>query len=85
MTLRGYLDQFITMYAPHEAWEDTVAFPALVAVTSQATLDDLARRFADLERARYGPNALPAMLGRVSGIEQQLGIGDLAAFTPPPV
>lgn len=82
-TLGRYLTLFVRMYAPHEAWEDTVIFPALREVSSQRTLDELAERFANLQSAQYGDNALDQMLARVAGIEQQLGIADLAAFTPP--
>ena len=77
------LAAFVRMYEPHEAWEDTVVYPALRRVTPQRTLDLLAERFAELENRRYGDDALARMLDRVGGIEAQLGIGELAAFTPP--
>jgi hemerythrin-like domain-containing protein len=80
--LQRNLDLFVRMYAPHEAWEDTVIFPSLRATTRQRTLDELAERFAELEQAQYGADALAQMLDRVVEVEQQLGIGDLAAFTP---
>jgi hemerythrin-like domain-containing protein len=83
--LQARLDQFVVMYEPHEAWEDTVIYPALRATTSQRTLDLLAERFADLEAGQYRGNALPTILDRVTGIEQQLGIADLAAFTAPEI
>ncbi len=83
--LAGYLASFVGMYEPHEAWEDTVIYPALRASTSQKTLDELAERFHDLENAQYGDQALATILGRVEGIEQQLGIDDLNSFTPPPL
>lgn len=82
--LNARLDAFVTMYEPHEAWEDTVIYPALRAVTTQATLDELAERFADLESGRYSDLALASILDRVTGVEEQLGIHDLASFTPPP-
>lgn len=81
--LRTYLDQFVAMYEPHEAWEGTVIYPALRAVTPQRTLDLLAERFAAEENSQFGDDALAQMLERVTGVEQQLGIADLAAFTPP--
>jgi hemerythrin-like domain-containing protein len=84
-TLQRYLDLFVRMYAPHEAWEDTVIFPALRDLTPQRTLDELAERFADLQNQQYGDDGLSQMLGRVEGVEQQLGIGDLAVFTPPEI
>jgi hemerythrin-like domain-containing protein len=81
-TLAAHLAAFVRMYEPHEAWEDTVVYPMLRQVTSQPVLDQLAERFADLENAQYGDAAFATMLGRVAGIEQQLGIGDLGSFTP---
>lgn len=73
------------MYEPPEAWEDTVIYPAMRASTSQRELDLLAERFADLEQAQYGDAALQQFLDRVTGTEEQLGIGDLALFTPLPL
>ena len=81
--LRTYLDRFVAMYEPHEAWEDTVIYPALRAATPQRTLDELAERFAQYENTRYNGDALSVILDRVVGVEQQLHIGDLSAFTPP--
>jgi hemerythrin-like domain-containing protein len=80
--LRADLDAFVRMYEPHEAWEDTVVYPALRAGTTQRTLDELAERFAELSDAQFGDHALRQILDRVGGVEQQLGIGDLASFTP---
>jgi hemerythrin-like domain-containing protein len=81
-SLKGSLDAFVRMYEPHEAWEDTVIYPALRAQTPQRTLDLLAERFHDLENTQYGDTSLVQLLQRVTGVEQQLGIADLASFTP---
>jgi len=83
--LGRYLDLFVRMYAPHEAWEDTVIFPALRDATPQRTLNELAERFSELQNQQYGDAALSQMLDRVESVEQQLGISDLATFTPPEV
>jgi hemerythrin-like domain-containing protein len=80
--LQTWLEQFVRMYEPHEAWEDTVIYPALRDSTSQRELDLLAERFAELEQSHYGDAALQQVLDRVTDIEQQLGIGDLSSFTP---
>jgi hemerythrin-like domain-containing protein len=82
-TLRTYIEQFVRMYEPHEAWEDTVVFPALRAITPARTLQLLAERFAEEENSQYGDHALAGILGRVEGVEEQLGIANLAGFTPP--
>ncbi len=83
VAVRTYIEQFVRMYEAHEAWEDTVVFPALRAVTSERTLRLLAERFADEAHSQYGDHALARILGRLDGVEQQLGIADLAALTPP--
>jgi hemerythrin-like domain-containing protein len=83
--MQNYLAAFVRMYEPHEAWEDTVIYPALRAVTTQRTLDQLAEQFADEENRQYGAQALVQVLDRVTGVEEQLGIGDLNSFTPPAV
>ncbi len=82
--LRGNLEAFARMYEPHEAREDTVVYPALRDALSQRQLDLLAERFADLENQLYGDAALQQYLDRVAGVEQQLGIADLAVFTAAP-
>lgn len=82
--LSAALASFVRMYEPHEAWEDTVVYPELRRVSSQRTLDLLAERFADMENEQFGDNALAQMLDRLRGVEQQLGIHDLATFTPEP-
>jgi hemerythrin-like domain-containing protein len=83
--LAAHLSAFARMYAPHEAWEDTVVYPTLRQVTPQRTIDQLAERFHDLEARQYGDSALRTILARVGGIEEQLDIHDLNTFTPPPL
>jgi hemerythrin-like domain-containing protein len=83
--LLTYLDRFVRMYEPHEAWEDTIVYPALRAISPQRTLDLLAERFAEEADRQIGDDALTQILDRVTGVEQQLGIADLNAATPPPL
>jgi hemerythrin-like domain-containing protein len=83
--LHRYLDLFVNMYARHEAWEDTVIFPAIRAVSTPQTLTQLATRFAELEDHHYGTSSLQKILTRVSNIEKQLGIADIDTFTPPEI
>lgn len=82
--LKTQLDQFVRMYEPHEAWEDTVVYPALRAATSGRVLNELAERFADEENRQFGDAALARIVQRVAGVEQQLGLADLNTFTPNP-
>jgi hemerythrin-like domain-containing protein len=76
------LRQFVRMYRPHEAREDTVLFPALHGLVSKEEYEDLGDRFEDKERELFGEHGFESMVETVAGLEKQLGIYDLAQFTP---
>ncbi len=76
------MQAFDRMYEPHEAREDTVVFPAFRQIVPAAELADLGQHFAELERQQFGTDEFTAMVARVAGIEQALGIYDLGQFTP---
>lgn len=80
--LVAHLRSFIRMYRPHEAREDTVLFPALRTVTSNKELDELGERFEEKEHALFGKDGFEGVVSRVAAIEEQLGIANLATFTP---
>jgi hemerythrin-like domain-containing protein len=80
--LAAAMSAFDRMYEPHEAREDTVVFPAFRGIVPPAELTDLGQHFADLERQQFGTDEFEAMVNRVAGIEQELGIYDLNQFTP---
>lgn len=82
VALTRRLDAFVRMYEPHEAWEDTVVFPAFREVTPDRVFTELGERFADEQRTLFGPGAGGHILEQVAAIEAPLGIGDLNAFTP---
>lgn len=78
------LNQFITMYEPHEAREDTVVFPAFRDVTADGSVfDQVSEQIAEAQQKRFGDHGMSGYLDQVDRIEQQLGIHDLAGFTPP--
>jgi hemerythrin-like domain-containing protein len=81
-TLREAMRQFVRMYAPHEAREDTVLFPALRTVVSGSEFDALGEEFEDKEHELFGDDGFEKMVDRVAGIEKTLGIYDLSQFTP---
>jgi len=81
-TLADSLRQFIRMYSPHAAREDTVLFPALREVLSDKEYDDLGDAFEDKEQELFGADGFEKMVGRVAEIEKRLGIYDLKQFTP---
>ncbi len=76
------LEKFIRMYEPHEAREDTVLFPALHSIVSPHEYDALGEEFEKKEHQLFGEDGFEKMVDRVAGIEKQLGIYDLAQFTP---
>jgi hemerythrin-like domain-containing protein len=80
--LIGLLTAFNTMYRPHEAREDTVLFPAFRKIVSQHEYDSLGEEFEDNEHKRFGEDGFETMVNRVADIEKQLGIYELAQFTP---
>ena len=76
------MQAFDRMYEPHEAREDTVVFPAFRQIVPAGELAGLGQHFADLEHQQFGTDEFAAMVARVASIEQNLGIYDLARFTP---
>src|SRR5436190_13272967 len=76
------MQQFIRMYNPHEAREDTVLFPAFRKIVSPHEFDALGEDFEKKEDEFFGEDGFEKVVGQVAGIEQQLGIYDLAQFTP---
>jgi len=80
--LRDSLAQFIRMYNPHEAREDTVLFPAFRKIVSKSEYDALGEDFEKKEHELFGEEGFEKMVDHVAGIERALGIYDLAQFTP---
>ncbi len=73
---------FIRMYRPHEAREDTVLFPALHQVVPATKLKELGDKFEKEEDRLFGDEGFEKTVAQVAGLEKQLGIHDLAQFTP---
>ena len=80
--LAAALESFTRMYAPHEAREDTVLFPALRRLVSAHEYDALGETFEDEEHRKFGQEGFEGMVERVASIEKTLGIYDLKQFTP---
>ena len=80
--LRDSLAQFIRMYNPHEAREDTVLFPAFRKIVSGNEYDSLGEDFEKKEHELFGEDGFEKMVDRVASMEKALGIYDLAQFTP---
>src|SRR5947209_5882810 len=73
---------FIRMYRPHEAREDTVLFPALHKIMPAKQLKDLGEQFEKEEDRLFGEEGFEKTVEQVANIEKQLGIYNLAQYTP---
>jgi len=80
--LVGAIGAFVRMYRPHEAREDTLLFPALHWIVSAHEFDALGDDFERKEHELFGKEGFEGMVDKVGGLEKQLGIFDLAQFTP---
>ena len=76
------LTAFNAMYRPHEAREDTVLFPAFRKIVSQHEYDSLGEEFENNEHKLFGEGGFEMMVNKVAALEKQLGIYELAQFTP---
>jgi hemerythrin-like domain-containing protein len=76
------VENFIRMYRPHEAREDTVLFPALRTLLSPQAVAALGDRMEEAEHTVLGDEGFEKSVAQVAAIEKQLGIYDLAQFTP---
>lgn len=75
------MSEFIQMYEPHSAREDTVIFPAFHQLTPPDTFRTLGEKFEDIEEQKFGENGFQNVLAHVVQIEKTLGIYDLSQFT----
>ena len=80
--LADSMRQFIRMYNPHEAREDTVLFPAFRGLVSAHEFDSLGEDFEKKEDELFGDDGFFKVVDRVAGIEKKLGIYELSQFTP---
>jgi hemerythrin-like domain-containing protein len=82
LKLADSMRQFIRMYSPHEAREDTVLFPAFRGIVSAHEFDSLGEDFEKKEDELFGEDGFEKIVDKVAQIEKNLGIYELAQFTP---
>jgi hemerythrin-like domain-containing protein len=80
--LRNLLYQFVRMYEPHEAREDTVLFPEFRKIVSKHEYDALGEEFEKKENQIFHGDGFEKNVDAVAKLEKELGIYDLARFTP---
>lgn len=73
---------FIRMFRAHEAWEDTVLFPAFRRLVSPARLRELGQEFEDIEHRSLGKDGFAETVAQVVRLEHHVGIESLEMFTP---
>ncbi len=81
-TLRRDLYEFVRMYEPHEAREDTVLFPAFKTIVSKHEYDALGDEFEKKENQLFHGDGFEKNVAAVADLERKLGIYDLSQFTP---
>jgi hemerythrin-like domain-containing protein len=80
--LQTALGQFIRMYEPHAAREDTILFPELHRVWRGKEFGKMGDLFEKEEDRLFGEGGFEKMVGRVAAIEKDLDLYDLRQFTP---
>jgi len=80
--LAADMQSFGHMYAAHAAWEDTELFPVYRARFTESELGKLGDSFEEQEHKLLGSGGFEGSLKAVGDLEQQLGIHDLAKYTP---
>ncbi len=76
------LGQFLRMYRPHAAREDTVLFPDFPSLMPEKEYQALGEKFEAKEKELFGKNGFENIVSQIADLEKQLGIYDLAQFTP---
>jgi len=80
--LAKHLEAFTRMYRPHEAREDTVLFPAFRELVSDKEYLELGDQFEKKEHELFGKEGFETNVDKIAELERQLGIYELAQFTP---
>lgn len=82
VTLEHDISAFISMYRAHASREDTILFPAFKEALSVNRYKELGDIFEEKEHKLFGKDGFEGMLAKVEGLEKEIGIYDLAVFTP---
>jgi hemerythrin-like domain-containing protein len=74
--------QFIRMYRPHAAREDTIVFPAFHKMMSEKEFDAVGEQMEKQEQKLFGAGGFAKIVEAVADEERALGIYELDLFTP---
>ncbi len=78
------LEAFVLMYRNHAAREDTIVFPAWKKTLTSEQLKEMGEKFEDIEHEQFGEDGFDDAVKQIAGIEDSLGLTDIAQFTAPP-
>jgi hemerythrin-like domain-containing protein len=76
------LRAFNRMYRPHETREDTILFPEFRKLITPGEYDALGDKFEAREHQMFGEDGFEKNVAAIGEIEKELGIYELAQFTP---
>lgn len=80
--LSPLIHEFIRMYRPHAAREETVVFREFTELLDPSSYANLGDQFEEREQKLFGEKGFENMVNKVAALEQQLAIYDLSQFTP---
>ncbi len=78
------MKEFIRMYRPHEAREDTELFPKIHDLITAEELKELGEKFEEREEQLFGKHGFERVVDKVATLEKELDIYQLDQFTPKP-
>jgi hemerythrin-like domain-containing protein len=78
------LEAFVLMYRNHAAREDTIVFPSWKKTLTSEQLNEMSEKFEDIEHEQFGEDGFDDAVKQIAGIEDSLGLSDLAQYTAPP-
>ncbi|MCL5281759.1 MAG: hemerythrin domain-containing protein [Planctomycetes bacterium] len=73
---------YTRMIEAHTAYEETLLYPQIRTVASEADYEQLWKALQDAERRKFGPEGVAGVLNKVVDVERSAGIMGLAQFTP---
>lgn len=73
---------YARMIEAHTAYEETLLYPQIRTVASDADYERLEKMMQDATRKKLGPEGVAGLLSKVADLERSAGIMGLAQFTP---
>jgi len=80
--LSNSMREFMRMYRPHAAREETIIFPALHQILSAREYEAMGDGLGQRVRQFFGPKGFEETVDKIAEVERNLGLLDLATFTP---